>query len=49
MLPLNYFDEDSEFTEKVKQVEYAIYNKTNPERIYAGSSGSYFAKNIQLV
>ena len=49
MLPLNYFDEDSEFTEKVKQVEYAIYNKIYPERIYMGSSGSYFARNSQLV
>ena len=34
---------------KLKQVEYAIYNKILPVRIYEGSSGSYFAKNADFV
>lgn len=44
-LSCNYFEEDPEFTEKVKHVEYAIENNIYPQRIYEGSSGSYFAKN----
>lgn len=48
-LSCNFFEEDPEFTDKVKQVEFAIENNIFPQRIYEGSSGSYFAKNSEFV
>lgn len=41
----NMFPDDPEFSEIVKQAEIAIDNGIYPERIYQGSSGSYFVKN----
>ena len=40
----NEFD-DQEFSSLVREIEGAIERGTPPERIYQGSSGSYFAKN----
>ncbi|RNA41501.1 Phosphatidylinositol 4-kinase type 2-beta [Brachionus plicatilis] len=42
----NHFESDPEFNEKVKNVEYAIDHNVLPQRIYEGSSGSYFCKNL---
>lgn len=39
------FTDDPSFTEIVAQVEFAIEHGVMPERIYQGSSGSYFVKN----
>ncbi|XP_075145473.1 phosphatidylinositol 4-kinase II alpha isoform X3 [Haematobia irritans] len=39
------FLNDPSFTEIVAQVEFAIEHGIMPERIYQGSSGSYFVKN----
>ncbi|XP_065363078.1 phosphatidylinositol 4-kinase type 2-alpha isoform X2 [Calliphora vicina] len=39
------FNDDPSFTEIVAQVESAIEHGVMPERIYQGSSGSYFVKN----
>lgn len=44
-LSVNNFDDDPEFNDYVKQVEFAIEHSILPERISMGSSGSYFAKN----
>ncbi len=44
----NDFD-DPEFSSLVREVEGAIERGINPERIYQGSSGSYFAKNRRRV
>lgn len=41
----NVFPDDQEFTQVIKQAEEAILSGVNPERIYQGSSGSYFVKN----
>ncbi|XP_046997739.1 phosphatidylinositol 4-kinase type 2-alpha isoform X1 [Schistocerca americana] len=41
----NNFPDDPQFSELVRQAEYAIDNGIYPERIYQGSSGSYFVKN----
>ncbi|KAI5706231.1 hypothetical protein M8J76_013553 [Diaphorina citri] len=41
----NHFPDDPGFTELVRQAEIAIDNGIFPERIYQGSSGSYFVKN----
>ena len=38
-----------QLAQKVKIVEYAIENNVYPQRIYEGSSGSYFAKNSEFV
>ncbi|CAB0002127.1 unnamed protein product [Nesidiocoris tenuis] len=38
---------DPAFTELIRQAEIAIDNGIFPERIYQGSSGSYFVKNLQ--
>ena len=46
-LSCNNFENDPEFTDHVKQVEYAIDHNVLPQRIYEGSSGSYFAKNLE--
>ncbi len=48
-LSCNNFESDPEFNEHVKQVEQAIDSGILPQRIYEGSSGSYFAKNPQNV
>lgn len=42
---LNNFPDDPQFTELIRQAEMAIDNGILPERIYQGSSGSYFVKN----
>lgn len=44
-LSLNNFEDDPEFNDYLKQVEFAIDHNIMPQRIYEGSSGSYFAKN----
>ncbi|XP_063231558.1 phosphatidylinositol 4-kinase type 2-alpha isoform X2 [Bacillus rossius redtenbacheri] len=41
----NCFPDDPQFSELVRQAEIAIDNGILPERIYQGSSGSYFVKN----
>lgn len=41
----NRFPDDPQFSELVWQAECAIDNGISPERIYQGSSGSYFVKN----
>ncbi|ESP00418.1 hypothetical protein LOTGIDRAFT_140716 [Lottia gigantea] len=41
----NNFPEDPQFEEDVRQAEIAIEANIFPERIYQGSSGSYFVKN----
>ena len=41
------FPDDPEFTEVVRQAEIAIEAGIYPTRIYQGSSGSYFVKNIE--
>jgi phosphatidylinositol 4-kinase type 2 len=46
-LSCNHFENDPEFSEHVKQVEHAIDHNILPQRIYEGSSGSYFCKNSQ--
>ncbi|KAJ1526368.1 hypothetical protein ONE63_009514 [Megalurothrips usitatus] len=42
---LNNFPDDPKFAELIRQAELAIDNGIYPERIYQGSSGSYFVKN----
>ena len=37
--------DDPQFSDLVRQAEVAIDNGIYPERIYQGSSGSYFVKN----
>ncbi|XP_074642686.1 phosphatidylinositol 4-kinase type 2-beta-like [Tubulanus polymorphus] len=44
---INLFPEDPEFTVLIRHVELAIENAIYPERIYQGSSGSYFVKNCE--
>lgn len=41
----NHWPDDPHFTDLVRQAETAIENGNYPERIYQGSSGSYFVKN----
>ena len=45
----NNFPEDPIFQEYVRMSEEAIDCGRYPERIYQGSSGSYFVKNIENV
>ena len=45
----NNFPDDPEFTQTIRQSESAIDEGVYPERIYQGSSGSYFVKNIEGV
>lgn len=45
---VNVFD-DPGFTALVRSAEEAIIGGIAPERIYQGSSGSYFVKNLQNV
>lgn len=44
----NNFENDPEFNEKIKQVEFSIDNCILPQRIYEGSSGSYFCKSTEF-
>lgn len=46
---LNEFKDDPEYAELVRDAENAIDNGIYPERIYQGSSGSYFVKNTEGV
>ena len=46
---LNEFKEDPEYSEIVREAENAIDNGIFPERIYQGSSGSYFVKDTEGV
>ena len=48
-LSCNHFEDDPEFNEVIKQVEFAIDHNMLPQRIYEGSSGSYFVKNSNSV
>lgn len=41
----NHFPDDPQFSTIVKEAEIAIGNGVYPQRIYQGSSGSYFVKN----
>jgi len=45
--PVNDFPDEPEYNQLVKQVETAINRGILPERIYQGSSGSYFVKNVE--
>ncbi|KAJ7325101.1 hypothetical protein JRQ81_018121 [Phrynocephalus forsythii] len=45
--PRNEFPDDPEFAEVVRQAELASERGIYPERIYQGSSGSYFVKDPQ--
>ncbi|KAH0623827.1 hypothetical protein JD844_006981 [Phrynosoma platyrhinos] len=47
--PRNDFPEDPDFAEVVRQAEQASERGIYPERIYQGSSGSYFVKDPQGV
>lgn len=44
-LSCNDFPDDPEFSEIVRKAERAIEHEVFPERIYQGSSGSYFVKD----
>lgn len=46
---VNIFPEDLQFTSVVREAEHAIIHGVMPERIYQGSSGSYFVKNATNV
>jgi len=43
------FIDDPSFSYVIKQAEIAIDNSVFPERIYQGSSGSYFVKDTNGV
>lgn len=43
----NNWPDDPQFTDLVRQAEQAIESGLYPERIYQGSSGSYFVKNCE--
>lgn len=51
MLYINliFFSDDPSFSYVIKQAEIAIDNSVFPERIYQGSSGSYFVKDTNGV
>lgn len=44
-IAFNQFPDDPQFSDLIWQAEVAIDNGIYPERIYQGSSGSYFVKN----
>lgn len=46
---LNDFKDDPDFNGFVREAENAIEGGIFPERIYQGSSGSYFVKNCDQV
>jgi phosphatidylinositol 4-kinase type 2 len=43
----NYFPDDPQFSDIVRAAELAIEHGIYPERIYQGSSGSYFVKDAE--
>lgn len=45
----NNFPEDPDYTQMIHNAEIAIEHGIYPERIYQGSSGSYFVKSIEGV
>lgn len=45
----NNFPDDPQFTNIIRDAELAILNDVLPERIYQGSSGSYFVKSVDGV
>ena len=45
----NTFPDDPEFAQVIRTTETAIEHGIFPERIYQGSSGSYFVKNVEGV
>ena len=45
----NNFPEDPDYTQLIRTAEIAIEHGIYPERIYQGSSGSYFVKNVEGV
>merc|ERR1719470_593014 len=45
----NSWPNDPEFTELIREAELAVDNGVFPQRIYQGSSGSYFVKNREGV
>ena len=45
----NCFPDDPDFTQIIRQSENAMDHGVFPERIYQGSSGSYFVKNLEGV
>lgn len=45
----NSFPDNPQFTSIIREAELAILNDVLPERIYQGSSGSYFVKNVDGV
>ncbi len=45
----NTFPDDPEFAQVIRTTETAIEHGIFPERIYQGSSGSYFVKNAEGV
>lgn len=46
---VSYFADDPAFSELIAASEVAIDRGIYPERIYQGSSGSYFVKNVDEV
>lgn len=46
---VSYFADDPAFSELIALSEVAIDRGIYPERIYQGSSGSYFVKNVEEV
>lgn len=48
-VPYNNFPDDVEFTNVIGQAEQGISEGRYPERIYQGSSGSYFVKDANGV
>ena len=49
MIMYNSFPDDPEYMEVIRAAENAIECGIFPQRIYQGSSGSYFVKNIEGV
>ncbi len=48
-LSCNTFPDEPEYSELIERAEIAIDHNILPQRIYQGSSGSYFVKDISLV
>ena len=46
---INEFKDEPEYSQVVRDAENAIDSGVYPERIYQGSSGSYFVKNLDGV
>ncbi|XP_059482798.1 phosphatidylinositol 4-kinase type 2-alpha isoform X2 [Neocloeon triangulifer] len=46
-ITFNHFPDDPVFSELLKNTENAMDRGVLPERIYQGSSGSYFVKNVE--